>query len=733
MVMLSENAQKIFNDLYCFQNESIEDAFKRVASEFAQSSKEEDSAYRLLDKNIWRPNTPVFLNAGTDHKVFSACYVVGLEDSMNSIYDIANVARNIFQHGAGIGIPIGNLRESDAFIYEQQREKPPEGKSSGPITFMKLFDAVGETTKSGGRVRRAAILCSMPVWHPDVIDFISCKEEDGRLGNMNISVNVTDKFFECLRDDTPFELVSPDGARKIKDIDPKEVWNRLADMAHKTADPGVIFIDTVNKYNPLIKDFLIECTNPCGEQPLLPFGCCNLSAINLHKFCKRGQEYDWEGLYRTAKQVMKLMDNLIDKMDFPDPRFKENAEKYRQVGIGVMGLADALFEMDLRYDGPEGRKFAAECMKTITTACVDVSADLAKRNGPFHNYDRYKEDVERIIGDHIGDGEVLAKVREFGVRNCQFTTAQPTGTTALSCDASYGIEPAMGLVFTKNLISGETMTIPNPVFERRFRKEKWFTDQLIEKVANNGGSLKGIHGIPKEVRDVFVVAHDIDYKARIDMQSILQRHCSTAISSTVNLPENVTKEEVGDLFMYAYERGLKGVTIYRDGSKRNQPVTFKNGKNGDEFKRPNRLNSETFKIETGNGKMYVTITDDDGAPVEVFLFLGKSGQLLNTFTEALGRVISLALQNKVPLKSICKTLIGINSDAATWHRFEDTDQKPEQILSIPDGIAKLLNKYYLNREIVSHGGSEKCEKCGAVMSATEGCFSCPACGESKCS
>ena len=733
--MLSENAQRIFKNLYCFQNESIEDTFKRVASEFATNQREEETAYRLLERNIWRPNTPVFLNAGTSHKVFSACYVVGLEDSMESIYDIADVARHIFQFGAGIGIPIGNLRESEAFIYEGEREKLPEGKSSGPITFMKLYDAVGETTKSGGRIRRAAILCSMPVWHPDIIDFISCKEVDGRLSNMNISVNMTDAFFQALKDKTPFKLVSPDDVNRIKEIDPREIWNRLIDMSHKTADPGIIFIDAVNRYNPLIKDYLIECTNPCGEQPLLPFGCCNLSAINLHNFCKRSQEFDWDGLYKTAKTVMSLMDNLVDKMDFPDERFRENALRYRQIGIGIMGLADALFELDLRYDGPEGRKFAAECMRTITTACIDVSADLAKKNGVFYNYERYKEDVERIILEHIGECDVMQKVREFGVRNCQFTTAQPTGTTALSCDASYGIEPLMGLVFTKNLINGETMTIPNPVFERRFKKEKWYNDQLIEKITNNGGSLKGIHGIPKEVRDVFLVAHDIDYKARIDMQAALQKHCSTAISSTVNLPENITKEEVSDLFMYAYERGLKGITIYRDGSKRSQPVTFKNGKNGDEFSRPNRLNSETFKIETGNGKMYVTVTDDDGSPVEVFVFLGKSGQLLNTFTEALGRVVSLALQHKVPLKNICKTLIGINSDAVAWHRFEETDQKPEPILSIPDGIAKLLNKYYLDKQIIhtNGGGIEKCAKCGTPMTAIEGCFSCPSCGESKCS
>jgi ribonucleoside-diphosphate reductase alpha chain len=547
---------------------------------------------------------------------------------------------------------------------------------------------------------------------------------------------MTDNFFEALRDGKPFDLMSPDHARVMKQIDPQEIWNRMCDMAHKTADPGVIFIDTVNKYNPLIKDFLVECMNPCGEQPLIPFACCNLSAINLYKFCKRNGEFNWDGLYKVSKKVMKLMDNVIDKMDFPDPRFKANTYKYRQVGIGVMGLADALFELGLRYDGPEGRKFASECMKVITTACVDMSADLAKKHGPFFEYnEKHRENMERIIWEHIGGNEeVMAKVKEYGVRNCQFTTAQPTGTTALSADASYGIEPAMGLVFQKNLISGDTMIVANPVFERKFKKEKWFNDQLIEKIANNGGSLKGIHGIPKEVRDVFMVAHDIDYKARIDMQAALQKYCSTAISSTVNLPTDVTKEEISDLFLYAYEKGLKGVTIYRDGSKRGQPVSFTNGKSmSDGFERPNHLNSETFKVDTGNGKMYVTITDNDGQPVEVFIFLGKSGQLLNTFTEGLGRVISLALQNNVPVKDICKTLMGINSDSIAWHRFEDSDTRPEQILSIPDGIAKLLNKYYLNREVKYTNGAERCTKCGAVMSATEGCFSCPACGESKCS
>lgn len=259
---LSNNAVKIFKDLYSFQGETIKDTFLRVANEFGNTDEEKQDIFNLLSSNIWRPNTPVFLNAGTSHKIYSACFVVGLEDSMNSIYDIANVARKIFQYGSGIGIPIGNLREKDSYIFEGQPDKPAEGKSSGPLTFMKLYDAVGETTKSGGRVRRAAILCSIPVWHPDILEFIRCKEKDGRLSNMNISVSITDEFMKCLEDGTPFKLRTPYDGSVVKEIDPKLIWDEIVKFAHKSADPGVLFIDTINRYNVLKNKMLIECPNP---------------------------------------------------------------------------------------------------------------------------------------------------------------------------------------------------------------------------------------------------------------------------------------------------------------------------------------------------------------------------------------------------------------------------------------------------------------------------------------
>lgn len=263
MIKLSENSKKVFKNLYCFSNESIDDAFKRVADEFGSDDEEKDLAYKLQRDGIWRPNTPVYLNAGTKRKIFSACYVTSLSDSMDSIYDIANVSRKIFGYGAGVGIPLGNLRGCEESIFCGEPDTPPEGKSSGPITFMKLYDAVGETTKSGGRVRRAAIMCSMQCWHPDIMAFISSKETDGTYSNMNISVSFTDKFMEHLKDNVPFPLITPYDGSQVDTISPKDLWNKLVETAHKVGDPGVIFIDTVNRFNPLKKKILIETSNPC--------------------------------------------------------------------------------------------------------------------------------------------------------------------------------------------------------------------------------------------------------------------------------------------------------------------------------------------------------------------------------------------------------------------------------------------------------------------------------------
>lgn len=740
MINLSDNAKKVFNDLYSFTDESIDETFKRVANEFGTNEEEIKIAYDLQKNNIWRPNTPVYLNAGTNHKIFSACYVVGLQDSMNSIYDIANVSRKIFGYGAGVGIPIGNLREKEASIFDGEPNKAPEGKSSGPICFMRLYDAVGETTKSGGRVRRAAIMCSMQCWHPDVMDFITSKDVDGTYANMNISVTFTDKFMEHLEDNVPFPLVTPYDGSQSGTVKPKDVWNKLVEMAHRTGDPGVIFIDTVNKFNPLKKKLLMECCNPCGEQFLWPFNCCNLSAINVSKFVKEG-EIDYKGIHDTAYQIAKLMDNVIDIMDYPDPRFEKNAKKYRPIGIGFMGLADLFYMLDIKYDSATGKRTAGKIMRTITCGALDASADIASEKGRFFEYDDFKEDVEDIVFQHIKghwDEEVLKdKIKRKGLRNCAVTTVMPTGTTALSCDASYGMEPCFGLVFKKNLVDGSTMDIANPIFRDRFQEEEWYNEDLLKKIRKNNGSLKGIHGIPKKVRDVFVTAHDIKWKDRIDVQASIQKHCSNAISSTINLAKETPTSEIDQLYKYAYEKGLKGVTIYRDGSKQLQPVSFSEDEEKviESFDRPSKLSARVHKLDTGNGKMYVTVSSYDSKPIEVFLHVGKSGQVVNTFSEALGRVISIALQNGVSIDSVVKTLIGINSDKPTWTRFDESEGKMTQILSVPDGLAQLLKKFYSGKEQPEgiENSGEICPKCGtSFLLNIEGCATCSDCGYSAC-
>ena len=443
---------------------------------------------------------------------------------------------------------------------------------------------------------------------------------------------------------------------------------------------------------------------------------------------------NWEALYNTSKDVVRLMDNIIDTMDYPDERFKETSQKYRQVGIGPMGMSDAMFELDIRYDGVKGKEFAGKVMKTITSGALDGSTELAREKGLFYNYEVFKNDVEDICSVLCNnDEQVMDKIRKYGLRNSAVSTAQPTGTTAISCDASYGIEPCFGLVFQKNLVDGSTMKFVNPVFKKRFENEEWYTDELIDKIFLNGGTLKNIRGIPKEVREVFVTAHDIKPKDRIDVQAAMQRYCSTAISSTVNLPEDTTKDEIAELYMYAYEKGLKGITTYRDGCKQNQPVSFKPKEESmREFVRPTRLSADVFRIDTGNGTLYVTVGSSSGKPIEIFLSLGKSGQLLSTLSEALGRVISIALQGGVPIDNIVRTLVGINSDKPTWCRLDENDAKPIQILSIPDGLAQLLDRYYSDGKYNGVSvDTERCPNCGNPILMIEGCASCT-CGYSRC-
>jgi len=475
------------------------------------------------------------------------------------------------------------------------------------------------------------------------------------------------------------------------------------------------------------------------EQPLIPFGSCVLSAINLAKFVKEDKYFDFVSLENKAYEITGLMDNLIDNMAFPDNKFKINAQNYRHLGLGIMGLSDVMFMLDIKYDSLEGKKFAGEVMKVVQKGSIRKSAILAKEKGKFFNYDAVKNDTENIITKLVdNDPEVINLVRANGLRNVAHTTIAPTGTTALSCDCSYGLEPCFGLVFTKNLIEGGIMNIVNPIFKSRFENESWFTSDLLDKIAKNNGSLKNIRGIPKEVREVFVTAHDIKPKDRIDVQAEMQAYCSSAISSTINLPSTAIKEEISELYKYAYEKGLKGITVYRDGCRQNQPVTFKKEEElPKKFKRPTKLLSETIKIETGNGDLYATIGEYKGNVVEVVLNLGKGGKDMYAMSEALGRSVSVGLQHGAPIQTYIKQFRNINSDKPVWTRIDEEDKRPVQVLSVPDALAKVLDRFYSEpRQTVKEENVEGkiCPKCGDnTLKIMEGCESCVSCGYSKCS
>jgi ribonucleoside-diphosphate reductase alpha chain len=741
--LLSENAKKIFKTLYSINGETIEETFRRVSSVFSNNELEQNRLYDLLIGNVWRPNTPVFMNAGVSEHIFSACWVVTLEDSMTSIYDIVSVARKIFQAGAGIGIPIGNLREENAPIFERDKSNTPDipkGFSSGAVKFLDLYDVVGDTTKSGGRARRAAILASMQVDHPDIIKFIKCKTNKQRLSNMNISVKITDEFMENLENNVPFNLKTPFDGTKKDTIMPDDLWRDLARSAWISGDPGLIFIDTVNKMNPAKSLEKIETSNPCGEQHLTPWLACNLSSLNISKFVKNG-EFDFDGLFDTAAFVARMMDNLIDSMLFPDERFKIKTLEYRPIGVGIMGFADTLYMLGLKYNSLQTRNFASEVMRTLTHGCIFSSIISASEKGTFPLYDKVKDDLNdiilQLISKQIPDKKVeMTKelLLKHGVRNVSHTCIAPTGTIAISCDCSYGMEPSFGIVWEKTLIEdGSVLRFINPIFEEKYKDASWYKDDILEKILQNGGSIKNIRAIPKEIREVFVIAHDIKPKDKVDMVAALQKHTSNGVSVTINLPNDISAEEISDIYKYAYYKNLKGVTVYRDGCKKDQPVSMQTKNNTLLLeKRPMTLTGCTKKVPVGDNNVLFTLNTFDGNLAEVILQVGKNGARDAANVEAIGRSVSIGLRNGIPAKEYVKQFKDISSEDFTWVKFEDDDKKAVQIKSIPDALAKIMERYYVEDVMIPDG--DICPKCNSnTIIKVEGCETCQSCGFSKCS
>ncbi|HHF98871.1 MAG TPA: vitamin B12-dependent ribonucleotide reductase [Candidatus Aerophobetes bacterium] len=742
---LSENALTVLKKRYLRKDkegnivETPEQMFKRVASNIASADgkygedkdgvkRTEEKFYRLMASLEFLPNSPTLMNAGTPLQQLSACFVLPVDDSIESIYEAIKYSALIHKSGGGTGFSFSRIRPKGSPV------GTTSGVASGPVSFMKVFDASTEAIKQGGR-RRGANMGILDVSHPDIMEFITCKEKEGEVRNFNISVAVTDNFMEAAQKGEDYELVDPRTGEVTGRLNAAEVLDKIAEMAWKNGEPGLIFIDRINQFNPTPHIGKIEATNPCGEQPLLPYESCNLGSINLSKMVKEGK-VDWEKLKSVVHTAVHFLDNVIDANKYPLPQIEKNTKENRKIGLGVMGFADMLVKLNIPYNSKKALNLAEKVMNFIQEESKKASAELAKKRGTFPNF-------KGSIWDKKG----------IKVRNATTTTIAPTGSISMIADCSSGIEPIFSLVYYKHVLEGEKLLYINSEFEKVAREKGFYSRKLMEKIAENKGSCQNIAEIPEEIKKVFVTALDISYQDHVKMQAVFQKYTDNAVSKTINMPDHTTKSEVKDAFLLAWKLGCKGITIYRDKSRKEQVLNA--GKKEEKAlaprPRPKVTYGMTREIRTGCGDLYVTITEDEkGEPFEVFAQLGKSGGCAASQTEAIGRLASLALRSGIPWSLVVKQLKGISCDRP-WGLGKN------KILSCADAVGKAIEMYIEekirtdffpegkktpSRRIISEEKPEKslkkrkigaCPECGSSTIEYEGgCFVCKSCGYSEC-
>ncbi|MDR3048723.1 MAG: vitamin B12-dependent ribonucleotide reductase [Elusimicrobiota bacterium] len=723
------------------QNIAQADAIYDKDADLSESVKEFYSAMANLD---FLPNSPTLMNAGRQLQQLSACFVLPIEDSMDSIFETLKNTALIHKSGGGTGFSFSRLRP------RQDSVQSTSGVSSGPVSFMQVFNSATEAIKQGG-TRRGANMGILRIDHPDILDFIACKTRDGALSNFNISVAVTDEFMNALEKEEDYALYNPRNGEICGKLNAKEVFDKIVDNAWNNGEPGIIFIDRINDKNPTPAVGLIESTNPCGEQPLLPYESCNLGSINLGHFIK-DSKVDWKKLEKTIKTAVHFLDNVIDMNNYPLKKIKEVTRSNRKIGLGIMGWADMLLYLGIPYGSNESLDLADKVMEFIQTKSREASCELALRRGAFPNFSNSIFSNDKPI------------------RNATTTTIAPTGTIGIIASASGGIEPIFGLVYKReNCLDNEEMFEVNPYFESIAKKQGFYSKELMDKIAKHGG-VKDLKEVPKEIRKVFITAHDITPDEHIKMQAAFQKWTDNAVSKTVNFPYSATKEDVKSVYLLSYKTGCKGVTVYRDGSRKLQVLNIadKKDEKQDEVvknkhprKRPNKTTGSTFLMNTGCGRMYVTINEDDKGPCELFTQLGKSGACTSSQAEAIGRLVSISLRSGVDTQSIITQLKGIRCP-------NPIIAEGGAILSCADAIAKALESYVREKSMPAlelivekavnanefihsqsptkesesedkaiknySGGNPQCPDCGAMLTFAEGCMKCPdpACGYSKC-
>ena len=678
--------------------------------------------FKLMTSWKFLPNSPTLMNAGTDLGQLSACFVLPVGDSIEEIFDAVKYAAMIHKSGGGTGFSFSRLRPKDS------RVGSTGGVASGPLSFLKIFNTATEQIKQGG-TRRGANMGIMRVDHPDILDFIRAKEREGEFNNFNLSVGLTEDFMKAVEAGHDYPLINPHSKETVEELNAREVFELLVQKAWESGDPGIVFLDRINRDNPTPKQGEMESTNPCGEQPLLPYEACNLASINLSVFFKADADsaalpedkIDWAELKRCIYLAVRFLDNVIDASRFPLEKITENVHKNRKIGLGVMGWADLLYLLRIPYDSEPAIQLAEQVMDFLRDEGRAASKQLAEERGPFPAY----------------EDSVFPERDQGPFRNATVTTIAPTGTLSILAGCSSGIEPLFALCFARNVMDGERLVEVNPHFEDALRAEDCHSPKLMDAVAEKG-SVREFDFLPEELRRVFVTAMDIEPYWHLRMQAAFQKFTDNAVSKTVNLPNSASIDDIRGIYWQAYQLGCKGVTVYRDGCKASQVLCTGEAEKPAESApdhtkvrvRPDLIYGFTQKVATGLGVMYVTINEVDGDPFEVFVTIGKSGHSVTAKAEAIGRLVSLALRSGIAVKEIVTQLKGIGGEHPIF-------QKKGLLLSIPDAIAWILENRYLKGKNmpIAHTnglGRQLCPDCGSTLIFQEGCHICPNCAFSKC-
>jgi ribonucleoside-diphosphate reductase alpha chain len=693
-------------------------------------------------------NSPALMNAGRELGQLSACFTLPIEDSMESIFETLKITSLIHQSGGGTGFSFSRLRPKNATV------RTTGGVASGPVSFMKVYDAATEAVKQGG-TRRGANMGILRIDHPDILEFITCKEDDKLITNFNISVAITDEFMKKLEKGEDYDLIDPHTKKVVKRLNAKEVFELIVRQAHKNGEPGIIYIDQINRYNPTPKLGAIESTNPCGEQPILPYESCDLGSINLSVMYRQVNgrvEIDWDRLKEVTRLSVHFLDNLIDVNKFPMPQIEKATKLTRKIGLGVMGWASLLIRLNIPYNSEQAVALAEKVMSFILNEATKKSLELGKEKGVFPAF----------------KGSIYDKKEgALRMRNATLTTIAPTGTISIIAGpCSSGIEPLFALSYYRNVMDNDKLVEVEPLFEEVAKERGFYSRELMERIAETS-SIQEIEGIPDDVKRVFVTAHDISPEWHVRMQAAFQKYVHNATSKTINFPNEATIEEVRKSYLLAYELGCKGITIYRDRSREEQVLNVGKPKEQKEAivleepkkeiaprPRPEVIVGTTTKVATGCGNLYVTINvDEEGKPFELFTQMGKAGGCAASQLEALGRLVSLAFRAGVEVKAIMEQLRNIRCPSPSW-------EKGQRIFSCADAIARVIERRLINAKAPtpalesasiamkhSHEDDHRltttdlnfhgdivgvCPDCGGALRHEEGCVKCNACGFSKC-